>query len=264
MHGSPSEWGKLVSKRILEKHPLYSPNNSSSEKKARLSEDSPVLDLDDVESMIREEVLEQLEGRQQLCECGQMIEPGDMFSAHVLPCPHCKGKKCSDCTAFALEVRAKSSCCESCAMACKSCVRKLRLACSNCHLGRRCQGAGCGGVRCSTCFNQLCEDCKELDLEHNGRDRHQVPLDIEEDDEEMEDDEELEGTGFEYFFCHICQFRSCQDCHRKNCYCAPATRHRAPDAIPTKVEGRSMSHLFDILGGHGATQLRGGRKVGVQ
>ena len=78
--------------------------------------------------------LEHLQGREQLCECGQMIEPGDMFSAHVLPCPHCKGKKSSECTALALEVRAKSSCCESCAMACGSCVRKLRLACSNCHL----------------------------------------------------------------------------------------------------------------------------------
>ncbi len=26
VHGSPSEWGKLVSKRILERHPLYSPS----------------------------------------------------------------------------------------------------------------------------------------------------------------------------------------------------------------------------------------------
>ena len=229
----------------MEMHPLYSPNNSA-EKKARVADDRAALDLDDVESMIRDEVLAQLEGRQQLCECGQLIEPGDMFSAHVLPCPHCKGRKCSDCTAFALEVRAKSSCCESCAMSCGSCVRKLRLACSSCHLGRRCQGAGCGGVRCSTCFNQLCEDCRELDEEQHCRPQPTQPTLLEDD---------ADGTGFEYFFCPVCHFRSCQDCHRKNCYCAPATRLRAPDAIPTKVEGRSMSYLFDILGGQGG-QLR--------
>jgi hypothetical protein len=77
VHGSPSEWGKLVQKRIMEKHPLYSPSNSA-EKRARV-DDSFQLDLDDVESMIREEVLDQLVGRQQLCSCGQLIEPGDMF-----------------------------------------------------------------------------------------------------------------------------------------------------------------------------------------
>ena len=215
----------------MEKHPLYSPNT---EKRARLEDRDPFfVDLDDVENLIRDEVMESMTGRQELCECGQRIEVGDMFSAHVLPCPHCRLQKCSECTNVALEVRAKSSCCESCAMSCVSCVRKLRLACSNCHLGRRCQGAGCGGIRCSTCFNQLCEDCKDLDMEREN------PV-----------DDEGEGTGFEYFFCAICQFRSCQDCHRKNCYCAPATRHRAPDAIPTKVEGRSMSYLFDVLGGN--------------
>jgi hypothetical protein len=42
-----------------------------------------------------------------------------------------------------------------------------------------------------------------------------------------------------------------QDCQRKNCYCAPATRLRVPDALPTtKVEGRSMSYFFDVLGGN--------------
>jgi hypothetical protein len=235
VHGSPSEWGKLVSKRLMELHPLYSP--SKKDKRARL--DEMPLELDDVENMLRDEVLLQLQGKQQLCACGQMIEPGDMFNAHVLPCPHCGSQKCSECTATALEVRATSSCCEACAMACTACVRKLRLACSSCHLGRRCQGAGCGGVRCSTCFNQLCEDCKELDGTNSppGEDGQ-------------------EGTGFEYFFCQVCQFRSCQDCQRKNCYCAPATRLRVPDAIPTKVEGRSMSHLFDVLGGKGGKHAR--------
>jgi hypothetical protein len=116
---------------------------------------TPQLELDDIEEMIREEVLEALLGRQQLCSCGQLIETGEMFSAHVLPCPHCRKQKCSECTALAMEVRAKSSCCESCAMACNSCVRRLRLSCSRCDLGRRCLGAGCGGVRCSTCFNQV-------------------------------------------------------------------------------------------------------------
>lgn len=245
LHGSPSEWGKLVQKRLLEQHPLYSPSKSA-EKRLRASSEglSEVggsggggggagveLELDDIEAMIRDEVLDDIEGQQQLCSCGEMIEPGDMFSAHVLPCPHCNAQKCSDCTALALEVRARSTCCEQCVMTCGSCVRKLRLACSGCHLGRRCQGAGCGGVRCSTCFNQLCSDCRELDAERrvvNGED---------------------ETPGFEYFFCPTCQFRSCQDCQRKNCYCAPATRLRVPDAIPTKVEGRSMSYLFDVLGG---------------
>ncbi len=239
VHGSPSEWGKLVSKRMMELHPLYSPSKITDKRpRVDLAEDVPPVELDDIEALIREEVLLQLQGKQQLCACGQTIEPGDMFNAHVLPCPHCRSQKCSECTAQALEVRATSSCCEVCAMACNSCVRKLRLACSSCHLGRRCQGAGCGGIRCSTCFNQLCEDCKELDANN-------VPV-----------DEEHEGTGFEYFFCPVCQFRSCQDCQRKNCYCAPATRLRVPDAIPTKVEGRSMSYLFDVLGGKGGKHAR--------
>ena len=164
-----------------------------------------------------------------------------MFSAHILPCPHCKKLKCSNCVNNAMEVRARSSCCESCAMACESCVRKLKLACSLCEHGRRCQGAGCGGIRCSTCFNQLCEDCKELDSRE-----HAMPLDEGEEEQEGESG----GTGFEFFYCAVCQFRSCQDCHRKNCYCAPATRLRAPDAIPLRVEGRSMSYLFKKLGGN--------------
>lgn len=151
MHGSPSEWGKLVNKRMMARHPLYSP---SKEKRVRRDEEA-LLELDDIEEMIREEVLEALRGRQQLCSCGQLIETGEMFSAHVLPCPHCRKQKCSDCTTLALEVRAKNSCCESCAMACSSCVRRLRLSCSRCDLGRRCPGAGCGGLRCSTCFNQV-------------------------------------------------------------------------------------------------------------
>lgn len=167
-----------------------------------------------------------------------------MFTSHVLPCPHCRKQKCSDCTEAALEVRDKSSCCEACAMACISCVRRLRLACSQCQHGRRCHGAGCGGIRCSTCFNQLCEDCKELDHGEHG------DLAVLAEDRD-DDDEPAEGTGFEFFYCPHCQFRSCQDCHRKNCYCAPATRHRAPGAIPSRVEGRSMSYLFKKLGGEG-------------
>jgi hypothetical protein len=145
----------------MELHPLYSPSKSFvGDKRARAEPEEVVaIELDDVESMIREEVLQVLQvwwfspsllgvsknlgrnfqGKKQLCACGELIEPTDMFNAHVLPCPHCGSQKCSDCTALALEVRAKSSCCESCAMACSSCVRKLRLACSDCSLGRRCQ-----------------------------------------------------------------------------------------------------------------------------
>lgn len=60
VHGVPSEWGKSVSKRIMERHPLYSPG-----KEKRQRQESPALvELDDIEEMIREEVLEALLGRQ--------------------------------------------------------------------------------------------------------------------------------------------------------------------------------------------------------
>lgn len=133
VHGMPSEWGSLVSKRLLERHPLYSPSKDKRlRRETTLTARTPPIELDDIEEMIREEVLEALLGRQELCSCGKLIETGEMFSAHVLPCPHCRKQKCSECTAAAMEVRAKSSCCESCAMACDACVRRLRLACSVC------------------------------------------------------------------------------------------------------------------------------------
>jgi hypothetical protein len=113
----------MVSKRMLELHPLYSPSKLFvvGDKRSRSDDDLVAVELDDVESMIREEVLMQLQGKKQLCACGELIElvnscfcligceiyffcKGDMFNAHVLPCPHCGSQKCSDCTALALEV----------------------------------------------------------------------------------------------------------------------------------------------------------------
>ncbi len=65
VHGSPSEWGKMVSKRMMELHPLYSPSKAFvGDKRARPETDDVVaVELDDVESMIREEVLQQLQVR---------------------------------------------------------------------------------------------------------------------------------------------------------------------------------------------------------
>lgn len=94
VHGSPSEWGKLVSKRILERHPLYSPSKGTwarplrvdacipdppVDKRARREDTAMAVELDHVEELIRNEVLEALLGRQQLCSCGKLIEMGEMF-----------------------------------------------------------------------------------------------------------------------------------------------------------------------------------------
>ncbi len=80
-------------------------------------------------------------------------------------------------------------------------------------------------MRCSTCFNQLCEDCKELDHHEHGDpaatgdsacDGDQDADDDEDDDGDYNGDNDHDdaehggGTGFEYFYCKVCQFRSCQ------------------------------------------------------
>ena len=75
VHNSPNEWGKRVSKRNLERHPLYSPG-SLSEKRLR-SSNGPEIELDDIEEMIRQDVLEILNGQQQLCKTKRRRESGN-------------------------------------------------------------------------------------------------------------------------------------------------------------------------------------------
>ncbi len=331
IHGSPSEWGKRVSKRLLEQHPLYSPSSTKKSRvfgRAGADDDDGVADVQDgidtpdvplvdtVEEMLREEVLQRLRSSAgdlpsesanannnnananvnnngsslsaaDLCVCGSqlsVLSVQQMMQMHVLPCPHCGVGKCVECAQRSLRlVSSLSRCCDQCGHSCANCAERLRLRCQRCEEGRRCHGAGCGGVRCSTCFNQLCGECREKEQEElmqerkekerqgknqreeeddddddgdgdddNTRKRRKRRLDDfddDDDDKNANDNDEpgTPGTGFEYFFCSVCQFRSCFECRRKNCYCAPATRHRAPDAIPTRVEGRSISYLFKKL-----------------
>ncbi len=57
----------------------FTADPNTPDKRARRDDSAAAVELDHVEEMIRNEVLEALLGRQQLCSCGKLIEVGEMF-----------------------------------------------------------------------------------------------------------------------------------------------------------------------------------------